>query len=64
MDANDASAATLLDQRDMYIDQLSELMDIKVVTGDHNQVNVFTNSGVQLVGDRRPRSSASMRRAR
>ena len=25
-------------------------MDIKVVVGDHNQFNVFTNSGVQLVG--------------
>ena len=25
-------------------------MDIRVVEGDHNQVNVFTNSGIQLVG--------------
>ena len=40
----------LLDQRDNYIDQLSQLMDIKVVNGDHNQVTVFTNSGIQLVG--------------
>jgi flagellar hook-associated protein 1 len=47
---NDASAATLLDQRDMYIDELSRLMDIKVVQGDFNQINIFTNSGVQLVG--------------
>ena len=39
-----------MDQRDRYIDQLSQLMDIRVVTDDHNQVNIFTNSGVQLVG--------------
>jgi flagellar hook-associated protein 1 FlgK len=46
----DATAATLEDQRDAYIDQLSKLMDIRVVETDHNQVNVFTNSGIQLVG--------------
>src|SRR5262249_2354471 len=46
----DASTAALLDQRDQYIDQLSELMDIRVVTNSLNQVTVFTNSGVQLVG--------------
>lgn len=46
----DAASATLLDQRDMYIDELSQLMDIRVVSTDHNQVNVFTNSGIQLVG--------------
>jgi len=46
----DAAAASLLDQRDAYIDELSQLMDIRVVPGDLNQVNVFTNSGVQLVG--------------
>ena len=33
-----------------YIDQLSQLIDIRVVTNDLNQVTVFTNSGVQLVG--------------
>lgn len=47
---NDATAANLLDQRDNYINQLSQLMDIRVVQGDQNQVAVFTNSGVQLVG--------------
>ncbi len=47
----DATTATLRDQRDYYIDQLSQLMDIKVVATDHNQVNVFTRSGAQLVGD-------------
>ena len=46
----DAAAATLLDQRDAYIDELSQLMDVRVITSDHNQVNVFTNSGIQLVG--------------
>jgi flagellar hook-associated protein 1 FlgK len=47
---NDGAAAELLDQRDRYISQLSELMDIRVVTNDDNQINVFTNSGTQLVG--------------
>jgi len=47
---NDASAATLLDQRDKYVDELSRLMDVKVVDSGHNQVSIFTNSGVQLVG--------------
>ncbi len=46
----DASTASLLDQRDQYITQLSQLMDIKVVANDANQVTVFTTSGVQLVG--------------
>ena len=46
----DASTASLLDQRDAYIDQLSQLFDIRVVTNNLNQVTVFTNSGVQLVG--------------
>lgn len=48
--ANDTTTASLQDQRDSYIDQLSQLMDIRVVPGDANSVNVFTNSGVQLVG--------------
>src|SRR4051794_28147969 len=48
----DATTATLQDQRDYYLDQLSQLMDIKVVQTDHNQVQVFTNGGTQLVGDR------------
>jgi flagellar hook-associated protein 1 FlgK len=46
----DASTASLLDQRDQYITQLSEMMDIRTVVNDLNQVTVFTNSGVQLVG--------------
>jgi flagellar hook-associated protein 1 FlgK len=47
---DDTAAASLLDQRDAYIDQLSQLMDVNVMSIDHNQVAVFTNSGVQLVG--------------
>lgn len=46
----DASTASLLDQRDQYITQLSQLMDIKVIANDANQVSVFTSSGLQLVG--------------
>jgi flagellar hook-associated protein 1 FlgK len=49
--AQDATTANLQDQRDLYIDQLSQLMDIKVVATDHNKVNIFTRSGTQLVGD-------------
>jgi flagellar hook-associated protein 1 FlgK len=44
------ATATLMDQRDSYIDQLSKLMDINVVASDSSQVNIFTNSGTQLVG--------------
>lgn len=44
--------AALADERDVYIDQLAELMDIQVVKGDQGELNVFTNSGVQLVGTR------------
>jgi flagellar hook-associated protein 1 len=48
--ADDATKAVLLDQRDTYIDQLSRLMDVRVVQGDQDQLSVFTSSGVQLVG--------------
>jgi flagellar hook-associated protein 1 FlgK len=48
--SNDGATATLMDQRDAYVDQLSQLMDVNVVKGDNNQISVFTNSGVQLVG--------------
>jgi flagellar hook-associated protein 1 FlgK len=46
----DPTTANLLDQRDKYIDELSKLMDIRVVPGAFNQVTVFTGSGTQLVG--------------
>ena len=55
--STDASTAALLDQRDQYITQLSELMDIRVTTNGANQVTVFTNSGVQLVGNEAARLS-------
>ena len=47
---NDAASAALLDQRDQYVTQLSQMMDVRVVANGNNQINVFTNSGVQLVG--------------
>lgn len=50
MGQTDASTAALLDQRDSYVNQLAQLMDVRVVTNDANQITVFTNSGVQLVG--------------
>ena len=49
--STDASTAALLDQRDQYITQLSELMDIRVTANGANQVTVFTTSGVELVGN-------------
>ena len=46
----DASPASLLDQRDQYIDQMSRTDGHPRRHQRLNQVNVFTNSGVQLVG--------------
>ncbi|HLX14951.1 MAG TPA: flagellar hook-associated protein FlgK [Bradyrhizobium sp.] len=46
----DPSAAALFDQRDTAINDLAKLVDVKVVTDGANQVNIFTNTGVQLVG--------------
>lgn len=45
-----AATAAMLDQRDQYITQLSQLMDVRVVPGNGDQVSVYTMSGVQLVG--------------
>jgi flagellar hook-associated protein 1 FlgK len=47
---NDNTAATLMDQRDSAIKDLSQLMDIRVVTDGTNQATVYTTSGMQLVG--------------
>ena len=47
---DDSTTATLEDQRDQYIGQLSNLMNVKVVQGNDNQVTVSTGTGVQLVG--------------
>ncbi len=46
----DAATQSLLDQRDSDIDQLANLMDVRVVQGSNNQVTVFTSSGLQLAG--------------
>ncbi|MBS0531099.1 MAG: flagellar hook-associated protein FlgK [Proteobacteria bacterium] len=51
MSAQDPAAATLMDQRDTAVDQLSKLMDIRAVTDNTNQTSVYTTSGVQLVGN-------------
>jgi flagellar hook-associated protein 1 FlgK len=48
---SDSATATMMDQRDAAVDQLSQLMDVNVIKGDNNQITVFTNSGVQLVGN-------------
>jgi flagellar hook-associated protein 1 len=46
----DATTVNLLDERDRYVDLLAQMMDIKVIENDFNQITVFTNSGIQLVG--------------
>jgi flagellar hook-associated protein 1 len=46
----DNTGATLEDQRDSAIKDLSELMDIRVVTDNANVATVYTTSGLQLVG--------------
>src|ERR1700759_5161855 len=51
MSSTDPQAATLMDQRDNAINDLSKLVDVRVVTNSSNQTSVFTNSGIQLVGD-------------
>src|SRR3954464_843621 len=50
MNPTDPAAAILMDQRDNAINQLAQLMDIRVVTDGTNQATVLTNSGIQLVG--------------
>ena len=47
----DPQAATLMDQRDNAINDLSKYVDVRVVNDSSNQASVFTNSGIQLVGD-------------
>jgi flagellar hook-associated protein 1 len=49
--STDSATAALLDQRDQYVNQLSQLMDIRVSTNSANQVTISTGSGVQLVGN-------------
>src|SRR6202051_5134939 len=50
MNATDPTAATLMDQRDQAIDQLSHLMDIRVSSTGNNQTTIYTSNGVELVG--------------
>jgi flagellar hook-associated protein 1 FlgK len=50
MSSTDPAAATLMDQRDGALNQLSKLMDIRAITDTSNQTNVFTNTGIELVG--------------
>ncbi len=39
-----------MDQRDKAINQLSQLMDIRVSSGGNNQTSIYTTNGVELVG--------------
>src|SRR6202035_3457791 len=50
MKTTDPTAATLMDQRDQAINQLSQLMDIRVSNTGNNQTSVYTSNGVELVG--------------
>jgi flagellar hook-associated protein 1 len=44
-----SSTATLEDQRDQDITQLSQLMSVNAVSGSNNQISIFTSTGQQLV---------------
>jgi flagellar hook-associated protein 1 FlgK len=46
----DSAQALLENQRDQYVDQLSKLMNVRVVQDSNNQISVFTSTGTQLVG--------------
>jgi flagellar hook-associated protein 1 FlgK len=46
----DGATATLQDQRDQAVTQLSQLMNITVAKNGNDQVSVFTSSGLELVG--------------
>jgi flagellar hook-associated protein 1 FlgK len=50
LNPTDPAAATLMDQRDKAIDQLSQLMDIRVSSIGNNQTSIYTTNGVELVG--------------
>lgn len=49
MNAAEPTAATLMDQRDNAINQLSQYMDVRVVTDPNNQATVYTGAGMPLV---------------
>ncbi|QAU46049.1 flagellar hook-associated protein FlgK [Bradyrhizobium guangzhouense] len=46
----DPSAANLMDQRDQAINSLSKYVDVRVTTDGSNQANIYTTTGIQLVG--------------
>jgi len=46
---SDSTSATLEDQRDQDITQLSQLMNVNVVKNSNNQISLFTGTGQQLV---------------
>jgi flagellar hook-associated protein 1 FlgK len=48
--STDPLAATLSDQRDSAIDDLSKLMDIRVSNDSNNQTSIYTTNGIQLLG--------------
>lgn len=50
LSSSDPSAATLMDQRDQAINSLSKFVDVRVTTDGSNQANIFTTTGIQLVG--------------
>jgi flagellar hook-associated protein 1 len=50
LNPQDPAAATLMDQRDKAVDQLSQLMDIRVSSNGNNQTSIYTTNGVELVG--------------
>jgi flagellar hook-associated protein 1 FlgK len=50
LNPTDPAAVTLMDQRDKAIDQLSQLMDIRVSSNGNNQTSIYTTNGVELVG--------------
>src|ERR1700730_1332774 len=50
LNPTDPAAATLMDQRDKAINQLSQLMDIRVSSNGNNQTSIYTTNGVELVG--------------
>ncbi len=50
MSSTDPAAASLEDQRDSAINDLSNLVDVKATIDSSNQANVFTSTGIQLVG--------------
>ncbi|KRQ10426.1 flagellar hook-associated protein FlgK [Bradyrhizobium manausense] len=46
----DPPAANLMDQRDQAINSLSKYVDVRVTTDGSNQANIYTTTGIQLVG--------------